>query len=216
MTENKNLCASHTVLFYASLMVLLISAMDVTHAAAPGKKLSPKVIDDFTDAKASPWEFVTDKAMGGKSTGKMTFVTHEERTTLHLTGSVSAKKKNNFIQVRRPFDPKKKYFNASGYDGLRLRVKGNSQTYAIHLKTSSTLFPWQHYQAEFKTDGTWQEVLIPFKDFKPKSLKRVVKASKLRTIALVAMTPNMKADVYIAEITLCHSADLNEAPARQE
>ncbi len=83
-------------------------------------------------------------------------------------------------------------------------------------KTSSTLFPWQHYQAEFKTDGTWQEVLIPFKDFKPKSLKRVVKASKLRTIALVAMTPNMKADVYIAEIALCHSADLNEAPARQE
>jgi len=197
-------------------MVLLILPMSVTHAATPEKKLKPKVIDDFADAKTSPWEFVTDKVMGGKSTGKMTFVTHEEKTTLHMTGSVSAKKKNNFIQVRRPFDLKKKYFNGSAYHGLRLGVKGNRQTYAIHLKTSSTPFPWQRYEAEFKADGTWQEVFILFKDFKPKSLKRAVKASKLKTIALVAMTPNMKADIYIAEIAFYHSADLQEAPGRRE
>ena len=69
-------------------------------------------------------------------------------------------------------DPKKKYFNASRFDGLRLKVKGNGKEYAVHLRTSSTILPRQYYQAKFETDGSWQEVLIPFKYFKPNSLKR--------------------------------------------
>ncbi len=194
----------------AGLAVLLSTPLSVSQAATPENPKAPGVIDDFTDTAKTPWEFITDTVMGGKSTGKMEFVTHEDKSAMHMTGSVSSKKKNNFIQVRRPANPspKKKYFNASNYDGLRLRVKANSQTYTIHLKTSSTLFPWQRYQAEFKTDGSWQEVIIPFKEFKPKSLKRKIKTSKLKTLAVVAITPDMKADIYIDEIAFYHKSDL--------
>jgi hypothetical protein len=185
--------------------------MGGVQAATPDKPLAPGVIDDFKDTQTTPWEFITDKVMGGKSTGKMEFVTHEDRPSLHLTGSVSSEKKNNFIQVRRPVDPKKKYFNASDYDGLRLRVKSKSGTYAVHFKTSSTLFPWQHYQAEFKTEGQWQEIIIPFKDFKPQSLRRAIKTSKLKTIGIVAMKKEMKVDLYIHEIAFYRKADLKAA-----
>ena len=199
---------SRLLIVLTGLMVLLSTPM--VQAAAPDTPLGPGVIDDFKDTKTTPWEFITDKVMGGSSTGKMEFVTLEERPSLHLTGSVSSKKKNNFIQVRRPVDPKKKYFNASDYDGLRLRVKSGSGTYAVHFKTSSTLFPWQHYEAEFNTEGSWQEVIIPFKDFKPQSLSRAIKTSKLKTIAIVAMTKEMKVDLYVHEIAFYKKADLKD------
>ena len=97
-----------------------------------------------------------------------------------------------------------------------MKVKGNGQPYAVHLKTSSTVFPWQHYQAEFKTDGSWQEIVLAFKDFKPKSLKRSVKSSKLKTLAVVAMTPDMKADLLIDEVAFCTEEDLKDSsPAKR-
>jgi hypothetical protein len=199
----------------AGLALLLSTPMAVSHAATPEKPKAPGVIDDFTDTQKTPWKFITDNVMGGKSTGKMVFITQDKKPSLHMTGSVSSKKKNNFIQVRRPANPapKKKYFNASDYDGLKLKVKGNSQTYAIHFKTSSTLFPWQHYEATFKTQGIWEEIFIPFKDFKPKSLKRAIKTSKLKTMAIVAANPNMKVDITIDEIAFYHKTDLKKAPS---
>ena len=201
------------------LAVLLCTPMMLVQGASSEKRAAPRVIDDFVDTETTPWEFITDKVMGGSSTGKMDFVSRDNKPSLHMTGSVSSKKKNNFIQVRRPVDRKKKYFNASEYDGLRLKVKGNEQTYAIHLKTSSTLFPWQRYEAQFETDGSWQEVFIPFKDFKPKSVKRTAKTSKLKTLAVVAMTPDMQADICIDEIAFCQKEDvkapLPSAPAKR-
>ncbi|MCP4453583.1 MAG: hypothetical protein GY809_19150 [Planctomycetes bacterium] len=197
----------------ASLAVALSTPSSVSHAATPENPKAPGVIDDFADTEETPWEFVTDNVMGGKSTGKMEFVTREDKPTLHMTGSVSSKKKNNFIQVRRPANPnpKKKYFNASDYGGLKLKIKGNRQTYAIHFKTSSTLFPWQHYEATFKTQGTWEEIFIPFQNFKPKSLKRAIKTSKLKTLAIVAGTPNMKVDITVDEIAFYRKSDLKKA-----
>lgn len=198
------------------LIILLCIPLMAAYAASPQKQAPSKVIDTCTETKTTPWKFIADKVMGGKSTGKMAFVTQDERTCLHMTGAVSSKKKNNFIQVRRSVHPKKKYFNASDYAGLKLKIKGNGQPYVIHLKTSSTVFPWQHYQAEFKTDGAWQEVFLAFKDFKPKSLKRSVKSSKLKTLAVVAMTPDMKADIYIDEVAFCTEEELKASrPAKR-
>ncbi len=44
--------------------------------------------------------------------------------------------------------------------------------------------------ADCDMDGysDWEEIFIPFKDFKPKSLKRAIKTSKLKTMAIVAAT----------------------------
>ena len=192
--------------------MLLCMPLMAAPATSSQKQAPSKVIDTCAETKTTPWEFITDKVMGGKSTGKMAFVTQDKKTCLHMTGTVSSKKKNNFIQVRRSVHPKKKYFDASAFLGLRLKVKGDGKPYVVHLKTSSTVFPWQHYQAEFKTDGSWQEVFLAFKDFKPKSLKRSVKSSKLKTLAVVAMTPDMKADIYIDEIAFYTEQELKDSP----
>ena len=134
---------SRILIVLTGLTVLLSTPVRAIQAAAPDTPLAPGVIDDFKDTQTTPWEFITDKVMGGKSTGKMEFVTHEDRPSLHLTGSVSSKKKNNFIQARRPVDPKKKYFNASDYDGLFFgaRREDTQLTSTLQLEFRDVLTP---------------------------------------------------------------------------
>jgi hypothetical protein len=208
MATNSFLKTPKALIILTGAAILLSIPMLAARGATSEKQKNAKVIDDFKDTKASPWKFITDKVMGGASTGKMAFVTHEKKSALHMTGSVSLKKKTGFIQVRRSVDAKKKYFNASNYDGLKLKVKGKNETYAVHFKTSSTVFPWQHYEATFKTNGAWQDVFIPFKDFKPISLRRAIKTSKLKTIGIVAAKKEFKADLYIQKVAFYHKADL--------
>lgn len=165
------------------------------------------IINDFSsEASDSPdrpgWTFITDQVMGGVSTGSMQFVQHDDRPCLHITGDVSLKNNGGFIQARTEFLPKGKYFDARAFEGVHLRVKGNGELYAIHLRTKDTRLPWQFYQATFQTDGTWQEVKIPFKSFKPFSLKKGLDTKSLKTIAIVAIKKEFKADVFVDEIAL--------------
>lgn len=169
--------------------------------AQPEKTL----IDDFSsDASKSvtgrTWTFISDQVMGGVSTGKMEFIEHDSRSCLHMNGDVSLKNRGGFIQVRSNLNPKGKTFDASSFDGIYLRVKGNNEPYALHLRTSNTWFPWQHYQAMFRTDGTWQEIKVAFEQFEPVSLKKPLNRKKLKTIAIVAIKKEFKADIYIDEI----------------
>ena len=169
--------------------------------AQPEKTL----IDDFSSNVSKSkngleWTFITDQVMGGVSTGKMEFMEHESRSCLHMKGDVSLKNRGGFIQVRSNLNPKEKLFDASAFDGIYLRVKGNNEPYSLHLRTSNTWFPWQHYQARFRTNGTWQEIMIAFEQFEPVSLKKSLNRKKLKTTAVVAIKKEFKADIYIDEI----------------
>lgn len=164
-----------------------------------------ELIDDFGSAASisrldTKWEFITDRVMGGVSTGKMEFVQAEEKSCLHMTGNVSLKNKGGFIQYRTNLSDKRKNFDASGFDGIYVRAKGNGHTYAIHFRTKNTWFPWQFYQADFKANGTWQEFKIPFSDFQPVSLRKQLNIKKLKTVAIVAIKRRFKADILVDEI----------------
>jgi peptide methionine sulfoxide reductase msrA/msrB len=168
-------------------------------------RIEKTLIDDFppdvlkSEARLK-WSFITDRVMGGVSTGKMEFMEHENRSCLHMTGEVSLKNRGGFIQVRRNLNPKARPFDASAFDGIYLRVKGNSESYAIHLRTGDTTLARQYYQAQFPTDGTWQEIKIPLQQFKPVLLKKPLNRKYIKTIAVAATKKEFKADIYIDEI----------------
>lgn len=139
------------------------------------------------------WRFFTDQVMGGVSTGQAVL----EEGSLHLTGQVSTANNGGFIQSRAETGPL-----PSGATGLRLRVKGDGQRYFIHLRSRATALPWQYYQAGFDTDGTWQEITLPFEAFQPSGalLPRSPKPETLRSVALVAYGRDHDADIRLAEI----------------
>ena len=122
------------------------------------KSSSSLLIDDFSldllaKKVSTGWEFVSDRAMGGHSVGKMEFGVIDGRSCLHLIGSVSPENNNGFIQVQTTLGPKGRNFDAYHYKGVRLNVKGNGQSYAIYLRTRDTRMPYQFYEASFSTDG---------------------------------------------------------------
>jgi peptide methionine sulfoxide reductase msrA/msrB len=162
-------------------------------------------IDDFSSMGSknnfgTKWEFVSDRVMGGNSSGKMEVVNEDERPCLHLTGSVSLANNGGFIQARTSFNPKGRSFDARRFTGIKLLAKGNSQQYAVHLLTSDTRLPWQYYQAVFSTNGQWQEIRIPFTIFKPYSLQSPLNTRTLKSVAIVAIGSQFEADIFIDEI----------------
>jgi peptide methionine sulfoxide reductase msrA/msrB len=167
--------------------------------------VSATLIDDFsTGAAKSPlgakWAFVTDRVMGGVSKGKMTFETHDERPTLHLTGNVSLANKGGFIQARVALHPRGRNFDARGFAGIQLRVKGNGESYAVHLRTKDTRFAWHYYGAAFATNGQWQDIKLPFDQFQPGSVRVPLNTTALRSVGIAATGKEMAADLYVDNI----------------
>ena len=167
--------------------------------------LKTAAIDDFSAVKSSKisrakWEFVSDRATGGASAGAIEFTKHDGRPCLHMTGSVSARNNDGFIQARLSLISRRRNFDAGMFKGIRLRVKGNGEPYAVHLRTADTKLRWQFYRAAFATNRKWQEIAIPFARFTPKSLASPLDAKSLRSVAIVATARQFDADILVDEI----------------
>jgi len=174
-------------------------------ATAAEATISTALIDDFSAAKGrSPmglkWAFVTDRVSGGHSKGEIKFEQQEDEKVLHLTGNVTQAKSGGFIQARLALGPRGQSFDARGYKGIRLRVKGDGQTYSVRLRTPETRFPWQHYQATFPTTAQWQEVTLPFEKFEAGSVSAPLDKTNVRSVSITAMKEETNADLYVDNI----------------
>jgi peptide methionine sulfoxide reductase msrA/msrB len=170
-----------------------------------GSSLETMLINDFSSGNPNKksgkrWEFISDRVMGGLSTGKIEFKKHDGRSCLNMTGSVLVKNNVGFIQARAGFGPGGRSFDARKFKGVRLRAKGNGQPYTIHLRTADTRLPRQHYQASFRTNGKWQDIKIPFTLFKPYSLRSPLNTRVLKSIAVAATERQYDADILVDEI----------------
>jgi Complex I intermediate-associated protein 30 (CIA30). len=140
------------------------------------------------------WRFFTDQVMGGVSEGKAELAAQG----LHLTGLVRTANNGGFIQARAetgPFAPENQ--------GIRIRVKGDGQRYFLHLRSRATRLPWQYYQAGFDTDGTWQDITLPFSAFtgSGRLLPRQPRPETITSVALVAYGRDHTADIWLSDLT---------------
>jgi peptide methionine sulfoxide reductase msrA/msrB len=171
------------------------------------------LIDDFSNDRSiqkagTKWEFISDRVMGGMSIGRIEYGMMDGRSCLHLVGSVVLQNNNGFIQARGTLAPGGRNFNAHAYKGIKLSVKGNHETYAVHLRTRDTRLPYQFYEASFTTDGSWQEVQIPFTTFKPNSLRNPLNAKALTSLAVVAKGKNFDADILVDNIAFYKESNM--------
>ena len=144
------------------------------------------------------WDYFSDQVMGGVSEGKVTFEENDGRSVLRLTGRVSTANRGGFIQARRMIDAPL----PDTAQGIVLEVRGNSQTYYLHVRTKWTVLPWQLYQASFDASEEWTEVRIPFEAFTPYGgfLGRSFSQTDVRSIAVVAFGREHEADLSVRSI----------------
>ncbi len=121
--------------------------------------MNTRIIIDFSNtASWEPWMPVNDVVMGGVSSSE---ISATDSGTAVFRGTVSLENNGGFASVRSgPAE-----FDMEGYDGIRLRVRGDGSDYRLRLRTTDS-FDGVAYQQTFGTTaGEWITVDIPFADF---------------------------------------------------
>ncbi|MDA7550430.1 CIA30 family protein [Rhodobacteraceae bacterium] len=158
------------------------------------------LIDDFSPNSNGQWSYFADTVMGGVSNGSARIVQTDIGPAAYLYGRVSTANNGGFIQIRTSFSGK----TAQNAKGLRLRVKGNGETYYIHLRTSGSYLPWQYYSAEFPTTSEWTEVWLPFDSFvsSGRGMRKSLRPRSISSLGVVAYGKDHRADLWVEEISL--------------
>jgi len=163
------------------------------------------LIDDFSapggiSALGTRWRFFSDRVMGGLSDGVSGLETVAGRRCLRLRGRVSLENNGGFIQVALPLLQGGRPLDASGFKGVRAWVRGNANTYHIHLRTSQSMRPWQYFSAAFDATADWRQVDLPFERFQPENLRARLDRRGLVRIAIVAIGKQFEAEVAVSRL----------------
>ena len=159
---------------------------------------SEKPFETFDPNKSRNWSFFTDGVMGGISSGKAFFGKSGSDNFVRLEGQVSTANNGGFIQIRHSL-------TKSLDDDIRsisLKVRGNGERYYVFVRTSSTLLPWQFYNASFKTSKNWSVIKLKLDAFRPSSsfLRKTIKSSSIKSIGIVAYGRDHQAKIDVSEI----------------
>ena len=159
------------------------------------------ILDQLKNPKltnqSQQWSFITDKVMGGVSTGKFIVEKVDGVMCYRMIGDVSTKNNGGFIQSRVGV-----YLNSNDFEGIRLKIRGNNNEYFVHLR-APRMMPWNYYYAEFYATNEWQIIELPLSSFKySRNQKQGIDFRIIRSIGLVAYGKDFTAQLDIANIEL--------------
>ena len=161
---------------------------------------------------AKEWKFQSDQVMGGVSQGDVSLVQDGDMFFFRLTGDVSTRNNGGFVQFRSKVSlfNKPEMFQlihnadkgGQELEGVRLKVRGNGERYHVMIRTYSTWSPSDYYYHTFDTSPDWQQVDLPFSEFRrSKSGEMDLGADQMRDFAVVAYGRDFKSDVSVSNIS---------------
>jgi len=164
----------------------------------PAQTYAQDTMIELSLSDQSRWEYFSDQVMGGVSEGRASFEQVEGQPVLRLTGQVSTANRGGFIQARAKLDT----VLPPSAQGVILNVRGNGQTYFVHVRTTRTLLPWQFYQASFDASASWTEVRIPFEAFAPygRFLSKSFDVKSVCSLAIAAFGRDHAADLSVRAV----------------
>ena len=193
-----------SIRYFSFLLLTLISinfSMAENMIIDDMKNQSGKPDEEFCEGGNAKWCFVTDKVMGGISKGSLDFIKENEIYFYRMTGELSLENNGGFIQFRTEVEnhPREK-----NYKGVRLRVRGNNNEYAIHIRTKYLLLPWQYYESTFQAMDEWSTIELPFSSFGKSNFYQPssVSSQDIKTIGIVAIGREFEAQIDLASIEL--------------
>lgn len=168
--------------------------------------MPPLLIDDRSSGtldaiNGTCWRVITDTVMGGKSSAGLVPAFVEGRACLHLTGDVNLENNGGFVQASVDLC-EAGVLDASAYSGIEIEVRGNGESYNLHLRTDDTRIVWQSYRTCFDTNAAWQAIRIPFERFQKYRIDMPLDKSRLRRLGIAAIGRAMQADICIARVAL--------------
>lgn len=181
------------------LTVLIGSLGGVSQAAGNDGLIDDRSSGTLRASIGGEWRLVSDRVMGGRSSGQMRTDSFQGRDCVRMQGDVSTENNGGFLQIALDLAAGKR-FDASGFDGVLLQVAGNGERYNLHLRTSDLWQPWQSYRAGFIAKADWSEIRIPFTDLEAYRSDREFRPERLIRIGLVAIGREFQADLCVAGV----------------
>ncbi len=155
----------------------------------------------FNSDSGKYWQYVSDRVMGGVSDGQVNLEQDGEIYYARLTGNVSTRNNGGFIQLRSGISFANSEKDGKNLQGVRLNVRGNGETYEIHITTNDRTYRGDYYSATFKADFDWKMIDLPFNKFKRKrSNKTKLDAKNIRRLGIVAYGREYVADISVSTI----------------
>lgn len=164
-----------------------------------------EIIDDLSRPMpmaitGNGWVLISDRVMGGVSSGTMSRETVAGRPAIRMRGGVSLDNNGGFLQIALDLGDVGAPVDASAWTGIQLDVLGNDQTYNLHLRTTDLSRPWESYRQSFLALPSWRTLRLPFDRFVPHRTERPLRTNRLRRIGLIAIGREFEADLAIADI----------------
>ena len=152
------------------------------------------------------WQIFTDQVMGGVSQGTAAREIVAGRAAIRMRGDVSLANNGGFVQIGLDLAPDGGLFDAGGFDGIEIDVRGNGENYGVHLRTDAVRRPWQSYRQSLVATENWRTVRLPFTGFTPHRIDAQPDVRRLRRVGIVAIGRAFAADVALARLAFYRSA----------
>jgi hypothetical protein len=167
---------------------------------------SPLIIDDRTSgnlnaSNGAQWRGITDMVMGGVSICEIHSTVMDGKPCLNLSGNVSLENNGGFVQASLDLAVPN-FLDATGQQGIEFEVRGNNQTYNMHLRTTDTNVVWQSYRASFFAASLWQTIHLPFDSFLPHRTEKKLDVSQLSRLGIVSIGKEMRVEIFIGQLCL--------------
>ncbi len=147
------------------------------------------------------WQYVSDRVMGGVSDGQVTLEQDGEMYYVRLTGNVSTRNNGGFIQLRSGVSFVNSEKDGKNLQGVRLNVRGNGETYEIHITTNDRAYRGDYYSKTFKADSNWKMIDLPFNKFERKrSNNTKLDARNIIRLGIVAYGRDYISDVSVSTL----------------
>ncbi len=157
-----------TPTLFASLLALVLAGPSLTSAAPDEKDETPwiwrgQTVAEFDEGKykGPDWSIVNDGVMGGLSKGKVQI---SKDGIMKFSGDLSLENNGGFSLVESgEID-----LNLSNDIGVLLLVKGDGREYQLRFESDAKFRGMPvSFSGSFKTKkGEWEQVKVPFSDFK--------------------------------------------------
>ena len=155
----------------------------------------------FNSDSGRYWQYISDQVMGGISDGEVTLEQDGEMYYARLTGNVSTRNYGGVIQLRTGISFPNSEKDGKNIQGVRLNVRGNGETYDIHILTNDMAYYGDFYSATFQANSEWKMINLPFNTFERKRYNSSKLDSKnIRSFAIAAYGRDFISDVSVSTI----------------
>lgn len=161
-------------------------------------RLHHVLYDGYDTNPLMHWQSADDRVMGGESIARLEQKFEENAHLACLSGRVSLANRGGFIQMKWPVDSSA--FDLSNISGVYLEVRGNGETYNVHLRSRQLWLPWQSYRQTFNTTQSWQTIYLPFSAFMGYKTSKPLEPAELSKIGIVAIGRAFEVDVCVRQL----------------